>query len=108
MLLFIDLLRALVMTFSSDMDRELNPITTLYRFKCDECGEIIEYEDYENSPLKETCALCEYKLTHSAIEIETLNYFITEIKKNRKSKYRVVEDAIYIMELQKMNMGELS
>jgi hypothetical protein len=95
------------MTFSSDMERELNPVTTLFRFKCNVCGEIIEYEDYEKSPLKETCVLCEYKMTHNPVEIHTLEYYIEEIKKSRKSGYYAVEDAIYFLEMEKNGVGWL-
>lgn len=95
------------MTYSRDMQTELDPITDLFRTTCQKCGKVIEYEDYRGTPLRSECSLCEFKSTHSKGEVSELSEIMTHIRSTRVSSYLLVEDAIYFWKYWKIHPEDI-
>ena len=95
------------MTFHRDLVSEICPETDLFRGMCDSCGQVMEYEDNQGTPMRTTCRLCEFKETHSEKDIVELKKIIVQLRKIRRSDYLLVEDAIYIFECAKDSQEDL-
>lgn len=94
------------MTYDNDLQHEIDPQTTLHQFRCELCDQIIEYEEFSETPVKRICCLCEFKESHTGSELAELMEKITELKKYRKSDYLLVEDAVYFWYVYKNENNE--
>jgi hypothetical protein len=89
------------MTYHRDLVSENCPETDLFRGVCDSCGQMMEYEDYQGTPMRKMCSLCAFKESHSIKELMELKKIMAQLRKIRRTDYLLVEDAIYIFECAK-------